>query len=297
MERDSLLYFKTKKGKLFVGDSLSILKNKEFLKKYKGKVNLIFTSPPFILNQKKKYGNLNGEEYIKWISEYGKVLPQYLNEKGSLVIELGNAWDKGCPTQSTLPMVALLAMCSAGDLKLCQEFTYFNPAKLPTPAEWVTIRRIRCKDSTTKIWWMAKNAFPYANNRNVLVPYSDSMKKLLKRKKYNSGRRPSDHVISEKSFLKNNKGAIASNLITAANTMSSTKYLQFCKKNMISPHPARMPEKVPEFFIKFLTKTGDLVLDPFAGSNTTGEAAEKLSRRWICIEANKAYALGSTARF
>lgn len=297
MEACPRIYFKTKKGKLFVGDSLLILRHKKFLRKYGGKVSLIFTSPPFILNQKKKYGNLNGEEYIKWISDYGKVLQQYLKRDGSLVVELGNAWDKGHPTQSTLPMVALLAMCKAGNLKLCQELTYFNPAKLPTPAEWVTIRRIRLKDSTTKIWWMAKNAYPYANNKNVLVPYSSSMEKLLKTKRYNSGRRPSDHIISKKSFLKNNKGAIASNLITASNTMSSTKYLQFCKKKGIPPHPARMPEKIPEFFINFLTKKGDLVLDPFAGSNTTGKAAEKYARRWISIEANKVYARGSKARF
>ena len=297
MEGSPRIFFKTKKGKLFVGDSLLILKNKRFQKKYSGKVSLIFTSPPFILNQKKKYGNLNGEKYIKWISDYGKVLQQYLKRDGSLVVELGNAWDKGQPTQSTLPMVALLAMCKAGNLQLCQELTYFNPAKLPTPAEWVTIRRIRLKDSTTKIWWMAKSAYPYANNKNVLVPYSASMEKLLKTKKYNSGRRPSDHIISKKSFLKNNNGAIASNLITASNTMSSTKYLQFCKRKGIQPHPARMPEKIPEFFINFLTKKGDLVLDPFAGSNTTGEAAEKNSRRWISIEANKVYARGSKARF
>ena len=58
-----------------------------------------------------------------------------------------------------------------------------------------------------------------------------------------------------------------------------------------------MPMELSSFFIKFLTKPGDLVLDPFAGSNTTGAAAEHLHRRWISVEPNKEYVAGSKGRF
>ena len=58
-----------------------------------------------------------------------------------------------------------------------------------------------------------------------------------------------------------------------------------------------MPIEVAEFFIKFLTNPGDLVLDPFAGSNTTGAAAERLHRTWLAVEPQAEYAKGSIGWF
>jgi site-specific DNA-methyltransferase (cytosine-N4-specific) len=46
-----------------------------------------------------------------------------------------------------------------------------------------------------------------------------------------------------------------------------------------------------------LTEPGDTVLDIFAGSNTTGEAAERLGRKWIALEPNQDYLIGSAFRF
>jgi site-specific DNA-methyltransferase (cytosine-N4-specific) len=46
-----------------------------------------------------------------------------------------------------------------------------------------------------------------------------------------------------------------------------------------------------------LTQEGDLVLDPFAGSNVTGQVAEALSRKWTSIEINADYVAGSRLRF
>jgi site-specific DNA-methyltransferase (cytosine-N4-specific) len=123
------------------------------------------------------------------------------------------------------------------------------------------------------------------------------MQRLLKSGKYNSGRRPSQHVIGSTSFLISNKGAIPPNVIIASNTQSKSGYLSFCRKNNIIPHPARMPEEIPLFFIRFLTKKKDLVLDPFAGSNVTGAVAEKLDRGWLAIETNRDFARGSKGRF
>ena len=260
-------------------------------------VNLIFTSPPFPLNRAKKYGNMTGKEYLEWISYLAKLFTSIISDDGSIVLEIGNAWEKGLPTQSLLPIESLLEFKRSGDLYLCQEFIHYNPARLPAPVQWVNKNRIRVKDSFTHIWWLSKTPYPKANNRNVLVPYSDKMNKLLKTKSYNSGKRPSEYDIGEQSFLNNNGGAIPPNVITAANTSSNDSYLQYCKTNHFEIHPARMPKALPEFFIKYLTDEGDLVLDPFAGSNTTGEVAERLNRNWISIEAKEEYILGARGRF
>ncbi|WP_190808704.1 site-specific DNA-methyltransferase [Flagellimonas sp. S3867] len=288
--------YKTDKGIFYKGTIEKVLASKKFYK-YKGRVNLIFTSPPFPLNRKKKYGNLQGDEYVKWLSELAPLFSEYLSDDGSIVMEVGNSWEPGVPVMSTLALKSLLAFLEKGDLHLCQQFVWNNPAKLPSPAQWVNVKRNRVKDSFTYFWWMSKTPYPKADNRKVLVEYSDSMKNLLKTKKYNSGNRPSEHSIGEKSFLTNNKGAIPSNVITAANTHSSSDYQKYCKEKEIQLHPARMPKALPEFFIKFLTNKNDLVLDPFGGSNTTGKVAELLNRKWISVEPNDDYIKGSIGRF
>lgn len=290
------LYYTTPKGQFYLGLSEEVLRTKT-LRNLKGKIQLIFTSPPFPLNRKKKYGNLQGSEYASRLSSFAPLFSEFLTPDGSIVIELGNAWNSGFPTVSTLPMEALLAFKKAGDLHLCQEFICYNPARLPTPAQWVTIERIRVKDAFTRLWWFSQSPRPKADNRQVLVEYSVAMKKLLKSKKYNPGRRPSEHVIGEQSFLRDNDGAIAPNVIIAANTSSSDSYLDYCKENGLEHHPARMPVDLAEFFVNFLTKKNDWVMDPFAGSNVTGAVAEKLGRRWISIEPNEEYAKGSIGRF
>jgi hypothetical protein len=266
-------------------------------KRYKGKIQLLFTSPPFPLNRKKKYGNLLGQEYVKWLAKFAPLFASLLTRSGSIVLEMGNAWEAGKPVMSTLALEALLAFLKDGKLNLAQQFVCHNPARLPSPAQWVNVERIRLKDSYTHLWWMAPAERPYANNRNVLTPYSKSMLDLLKNKKYNAGKRPSEFKIGATSFFTNNKGAIPSNVLRFSNTASTDLYQQHCRRYGVQPHPARMPLGLAEFFIKFLTKPGQYVLDPFAGSNTTGAAADTLKRRWISIETNKSYANSSKGRF
>ena len=288
--------YKTRKGAMYLSSAENFFSSRVG-KGQKGKISLIFTSPPFPLNRKKKYGNLQGVEYVNWLKSFAPLFRKFLKRNGSIVLELGNAWEPGEPVMSTLALEALLDFLKAGNLKLCQQFVCYNPARLPSPAQWVNIDRVRVKDSYTHVWWMSSTSNPKADNRRVLKEYSASMKKLLATGKYNSGKRPSEHHIGESSFLKNNKGAIPSNVLVLSNTGANDGYQKYCKEKGYQPHPARMPVELAEFFIKFLTEPGDLVLDPFAGSNTTGAAAEALGRKWIAIEPNKEYAIASKGRF
>jgi len=288
--------YKTTRGLMLHGEAGEILTgnaSKDLL----GKVQLIFTSPPFLLNTKKRYGNLQGEEYLEWFTSFASVFKKLLKKNGSIVIELGNAWEPRKPIMSPLVTKALLKFLEAGEFNLCQQFIYYNTARVPGPAQWVNIERIRVKDSFTHIWWMSKSERPKADNRRILKEYSASMKRLLRTGKYNAGNRPSQHQMGTTSFLRDNKGAIPSNVLSIPNTKSSDDYLNYCRENKYKPHPARMPIQVAEFFIKFLTTPKELVLDPFAGSNTTGLAAEKLKRRWISIELNPSYIESSKGRF
>lgn len=288
--------YATKNGVMLRGFSQKLLKHKT-LRQLKGQVQLIFTSPPFPLQRKKKYGNLQGLAYVEWLASFAPLFKQLLKPKGSLVVEVGNAWEPGQPVMSVLPTQALLSLLEKGSFKLCQQFVSYNPARLPSPAQWVNIERIRVKDSFTHIWWMSPSDRPKASNKRVLVAYSEAMQKLLRTHKYNEGLRPSGHRIGAESFFKNNKGAIPSSVITASNTSSADAYHRYCRKKKLPLHPARMPDAVADFFINFLTNSGDLVLDPFGGSNTTGASAERLGRRWISVEPTRDYISSSKGRF
>ena len=293
---DVKVAYSTSLGTMFHGYAETFLSS-SISKKYEGKVQLILTSPPFPLNRKKKYGNLNGETYIEWLANFAPLLRKMLTKNGSIVMELGNAWEEGKPVMSTLALRALLTFLDRGNLNLCQQFICHNPARLPSPAQWVNVKRIRVKDSYTHVWWMSPTSNPKADNRNILKEYSKSMVKLLARQSYNSGKRPSQHTIGEKSFLQNNNGAIPSNVLTIANTRSSGDYEDNCKKKDLHLHPARMQAELPEFFIKFLSDARDTIFDPFAGSNTTGAVAESLKRKWLSIEPLEEYIVGSLGRF
>ena len=285
-------YF-SEKGAAYIGDSRELLR-----KLPDGSVNLIITSPPFALQRKKEYGNKEQHEYIDWLSEFAVLAHQKLRDDGSFVVDLGGAYKKGVPVRSLYNYRVPIRFCDDIGFFLAEDFYWYNPSKLPSPIEWVNKRKIRAKDSVNNVWWFSKTEFPKADVAKVLTPYSDRMKKLLKDpdKFYKPKVRPSGHDIG-KAFAKDNGGAIPSNLLQISNTESNSKYTEGCKVVSVKQHPARFPAKLPEFFIRFLTDPGDLVIDIFAGSNTTGKVAEVENRLWLAFEEKPEYLAASTFRF
>ena len=285
--------YKTRLGSAFVGDSRELLK-----KLPDNSINLVMTSPPFALQRKKEYGNADQADYVDWLAEFGALVFEKLKPDGSLVIDIGGAYQKGVPVRSLYPFRTLIRFCDEIGFHLAEEFYWHNPSKLPSPIEWVNKRKIRVKDSVNTVWWLSKTEWPKSNVSNVLAPYSERMKKLIEdpEKFYTPKVRPSGHDISA-SFGKDNGGAIPPNLLSFSNSESNGRYLSGCKEINEKGHPARFPIKLPEFFIRMLTDPGDIVLDIFAGSNTTGEAAEKEGRRWIAFEERRDYVAASAFRF
>lgn len=285
--------YETNLGAAFCGDSRELL-----LELKDESVDLVITSPPFALQRQKEYGNADQLEYIEWFSCFAKNVYAKLKPTGSFVVDLGGAYQKGSPTRSLYNFRLLIYLCDQIGFHLAEDFYWHNPAKLPSPIEWVNKRKIRVKDSVNTVWWLSKTEFPKADVTKVLVEYSDRMKKLLEDpdKFYKPKDRPSGHQIGKK-FSQNNGGAIPSNLLQISNTDSNGAYLSACKVIGVQQHPARFPAKLPEFFIRMLTDKGDLVVDIFAGSNTTGAVAETEGRRWLSFEENLDYVAASSFRF
>lgn len=280
--------YSTPSGAIFETDAINLLR-----KLPSDSVDLVMTSPPFALTRKKEYGNESFDKYLEWFMPFCHEIKRVLKSTGSFVLDIGGAWIPSVPVRSVYHFE--LAVQLAQEFSLAQEFYWYNPARLPTPAEWVTVRRMRVKDAVNMVWWFGKTDWPKADNRQVLQPYSESMKGLIKNG-YKAKKRPSGHDISTK-FQRDNGGSIPPNLIQIANTESNSAYLRKCKERDIKPHPARYPEQLVKFFVDFLTAKNDLVVDPFAGSNVTGSVCEQSGRRWLASELESRYVEGSRIRF
>lgn len=285
--------YKTRNGMQLCADSLEILRALP-----EDSIDLLLTSPPFALLRQKSYGNAAQHEYIEWLSQFGEAAYRVLKPTGSFVLDLGGAYERGKPVRSLYNFRVLIEFCDSLGYRLAEDFYWYNPAKLPSPIEWVNKRKVRAKDAVNTVWWFSKTDFPKADVTRVLVPYSDRMKTLLKDAGsfYTPKDRPSGHDIS-KAFAKDNGGAIPSNLLQIPNTDSNSHYLRTCKTLGKESHPARFPSDLPKFFIQMLTDPGDMVLDIFSGSNTTGFVSETLDRKWLSIEKDREYALLSAIRF
>jgi DNA modification methylase len=285
--------YTTTYGAAYCGDSLDLLADLPDCS-----INLVLTSPPFALQRQKAYGNRDQSEYVEWLAQFARQVRRVLKDDGSFILDLGGAYEKGVPTRSLYNFRVLIKLCDEVGFFFAEDFYWFNPSKLPSPIEWVNKRKVRAKDAVNTVWWLSKSEWPKANITKVLVPYSTRMKKLLEDPDsfYTPKVRPSGHDIA-RSFGKDNGGAIPSNLLRLPNTESNGQYLDACKAVGAKQHPARFPAKLPEFFIRMLTASGDLVLDIFAGSNTTGQVAESEARRWLAFESSKHYVATSAFRF
>lgn len=291
---ESTLVYTTASGRAFVGDAIETLQ----LECPDDSVDLIVTSPPFALLRPKEYGNKSQEDYVRWFQPFADEFWRVLKPTGSLVLDLGGAWESGHPVKSIYQFELLVSLCRRPEFRfyLAQDFYWFNPARLPSPAQWVTIKRVRAKDSINYLWWLSKTPEPKADNGKVVREYTAAMKRLLESGTYNRGRRPSGHVIRE-GFTNDRGGAIPPNLLAVSNTGNDNRYRAGCNAADLPIHPARYPEEIPRFFIELLTDPADLVVDPFAGSNMTGQVAEVLARRWLSIDIEQDYVQGSRYRF
>jgi site-specific DNA-methyltransferase (cytosine-N4-specific) len=297
--------YRTARGSAFLGNSQELLQRVP-----DGTVSLVFTSPPYALHFKKEYGNADKRDYVRWFIPFAKEVFRILKDDGSFVLNIGGSYNQGTPTRSLYHFKLLIALVEEVGFHLAQECFWYNPAKMPMPAEWVTVRRMRIKDSVEYVWWLSKTPWPKANNLNVLKEYSPDMIRLARRG-VKPTVRPSGHVIRHSFDKVDAGGAIPANVVEDelpdlpvpeamlkfGNNAANDDYAKRSKELGLKMHPARFPASLPEFFIKLLTDQDDIIIDPFAGSNTTGLVADGLGRRWVAIECVPEYVEASKVRF
>jgi len=219
---DSKPAYSTAAGSAYLGDSRRLLEELP-----DNSIDLLVTSPPFALQHQKEYGNQDQDSYNDWFIEFIPEIRRVLQPHGSLIIEIGGAFKQGYPERSTYQFRLLNRIIDEGDLHLAQDFYWYNPAKLPSPIEWVNVRKIRVTDAVTHIWWLTpeinkdsavedgEQPHPEANNQRVLQDYSQSQEQLIETGEFNDGKRSSGWNIDSESFANDNEGSIPDNLIEA----------------------------------------------------------------------------------
>ena len=232
--------YTTQLGQAYVGDSLDLLPRLSA-----DSVDLVITSPPFALQRQKEYGNETEDAHVDWLLQFAEPVKRVLKPTGSFVLDLGGAYQSGRPVRSLYNFRVMLRLCDEHGFRLAEEFFWHNPAKLPSPIEWVNKRKIRAKDSVNTVWWFAKADFPKADVRRVLAPLrADEETAGKPRELLPPETSPSGHDISGR-FASDNGGAIPSNLLQIPNTESNSAYQRHYATVGVKLHPARFRRSCP----------------------------------------------------
>lgn len=264
-----------------------------------GSIDLLVTSPPYPLGTVRKphESQLQERRHVDWLLGICERWKPKIADTGSLVLNVANTWIPGMPAQNAwVERLAIRLLDELGFFR-AQEAFWNNPAALPSPAEWVTVRRQRVKPEVEHLLWFVKDpGRAKSDNRRVLVGYSASMRRRLAEGGERGATRPSGHALAHGAFGVDRGGAIPGNLVRVANTESGSLYQRLCQDARLPVHPARFPLALPQRFIQLTTEPNDLVADCFAGSGTVAEAAERLGRRWIVCDLSLTYLAGSAFR-
>src|SRR3546814_8015366 len=116
------------------------------------------------LSKQKAYGNLAGQEYVDWLCSIIERLMPVMQSNGSLLLNLGDAWNRNSPTVSLYQERTIIALQDRLGLNLCQRMIWHNPSALPVTSNYVGVERIRRKKSVECLWWLSPAAPPSAEH-------------------------------------------------------------------------------------------------------------------------------------
>ena len=265
-------------------------------------ITLILTSPPYPLNNPRKYGNVSEAQYVDWFCKVIEPVVKNMADGASLCLNISNdIFMPGSPERSMYCERLLLALHDRLGLRLMDRLIWENRSKPPGPIQYASKARTQLNVVYEPIYWLTNNPRAVkSDNRRVLLAHTERHLKLLsqggeQRRVINSD---GAYSISPGAYGNPTNGRIARNILNFGHRCGAqSAYKKAAKAKGLAVHGAPMPLKLAQFLIEFLTQPGDLVVDPFAGSQTTADAAQRLGRRWLTAEIMAEYVLGGASRF
>ena len=254
--------------KVLLGDSGEILKNFD-----SGSIDLVVTSPPYADRRQNTYGGIKPEQYVDWFLPISGQLLRVLKPTGTFILNIKEKAENG--ERHTYVIELILALRKQGWL-WTEEFIWHK--KNCYPGKWPN----RFRDSWERLLQFNKTKFFNMYQKEVMVPIGDWANGRLKKLSQTDKIRDSSR--SGSGFGKNISNWLNRGVVYPTNVLS---FATVCNNKN---HSAAFPEDLPEWFIRLFTKEGDWVLDPFLGSGTTLQMAQKMKRNSIGIEILSEYA-------
>ena len=253
------------------GDCLELLKDIP-----SDSINLIVTSPPYGKQRKETYGGIDPDIYVDWFLPRAEEMNRVLKPSGSFIL---NIWEHVANRERhTYVLELVLALKQAG-WKWIEEYIWRKTN--PMPGKYM----FRVRDAWEHVYHFAKTTDLRVYQDAVLIParwkYTTAAKNTGHRSANGSGLSTGPRrVRSNDSGFGATDESFVSDMVLPHNVIETTIGSNKGSKR----HPAVFPREIPEFFIKFCTVPGDIVLDPFAGSGTTLFVAYDMYRKVIGME-------------
>ncbi len=240
-------------------------------------VDLVVTSPPYA--DTVSYGDsvevLKPEGYVDWFLPLFYESACFLKPTGSFVLNINDRATNG--ERNIYVFELVYRIVKETPLKLFDRYIWFKKSALPMPGDK------RLNDRIEYILHFVKDSKKFKTHTDrVREPYKEISLKRFQNKVHGN-----DIILSDGTTVLSQRGSskphpLGKKPITVFrfDTGSALRGLK---------HPAPFHPQLPEFFIKWLTDEGDVVLDPFMGGGTVAEVCKKMKRKYIGFETNQAY--------
>ena len=235
-------------------------------------INLIFTSPPYADARQNTYGGVSPDGYVDWFLPRSEEMLRVLAPDGSFCLNIKERCVDG--ERHTYVLDLIIALRKQG-WRWEEEYIWHKTTAMP--GRWPT----RLRDAWERVLHFTKQPRCKMRQDQVKVPVSE-----ITAKRY--------RTLIEKDYARQSSATgsgfgMRREQFANAEKVLPTNVLHFSPVASNTGHSAPFPEKLPDFFIKLFTDTGDVVLDPFLGGGTTYQVAQHLLRKPIGIEINEEY--------
>jgi site-specific DNA-methyltransferase (adenine-specific) len=254
-------------NKIHTGDSLDLLNGVD-----DNCIDFHMTSPMYA--DMKAYETSNGvlpDDYVEWIMPFIKGIERTMKSTGNFILNINDRVVDGFRHPYVYDLISTIHKETS--LKMAERLFWNKGKYLPN--------RSRFGDKIEYLFWFCKSEDRYFDINQMRRPYSEvSLKRMKKPIKKRFNRTAENQDASEyKKWVPNEGGALPSTLIDISS----------CAKRMSEIHTAVYPEELVEYFMKGMSREGDLACDIFSGSGTTCRGAKRLNRNYLGMELSQKY--------
>lgn len=265
-------------------------------------IAVCLTSPPYALRKPRAYGNPSESEWVDWMCRALEPIVKRLLPGGSIALVLSNdLFEEGQPSRSLYRERFIIEMSRRFSMSLMDTVIWANNSKAPGPCQWASLKRMQLNTGYEPVLIFCNDPLKsFADNRRVLEPHTESHKRLVASGGEQRARVNSDGAYRVRlgAYATATPGRIPKNVLHMGHSCADQLRMRKQARAAGLPmHGATFPLALAMFLVRYLSRPGDLVVDPFGGTMTTAKACEVLGRLWLSCELMAEYVMSGRYRF